>query len=67
MPALPFKLRHLKRYQEISRLLRFVRPELWQGSGLEGDGLEAGEEQGQAANAEQLAAELEQLGPTFIK
>jgi len=67
MPVLPFKLRHLKRYQEISRLLRFVRPELWQGSGLEGDGLEAGEEQGQAANAEQLAEELEQLGPTFIK
>jgi len=67
MPVLPFKLRHLKRYQEISRLLRFVRPELWQGSGLEGDGLEGGEEQGQAANAEQLAAELEQLGQTFIK
>jgi ubiquinone biosynthesis protein len=67
MLALPFKLRHLKRYREISRLLRHVRPELWQGSGLESDGLADVDEAGSAEDAAGLAADLEALGPTFIK
>jgi ubiquinone biosynthesis protein len=67
MLMLPFKVRHLKRYQEISRLLRYVRPELWQGGGEKEPLAAAGDEEGQAKDAERLAAELEELGPTFIK
>jgi len=64
----PFKVRHLKRYQEISRLLRYVRPELWQGGGAAESGPgEAAAGEGRDGDAERLAAELERLGPTFIK
>lgn len=66
MPMLPFKVRHLKRYQEISRLLRYVRPDLWQD---EAEAELLGQEEGgePSADAERLAADLEALGPTFVK
>ncbi|HVT19361.1 MAG TPA: AarF/UbiB family protein [Thermoanaerobaculia bacterium] len=69
MLFLPLKIRHLKRYREISRLLRYVKPELWRGGGLGGELAEpgAGEGEAQEAEAERLAAELERLGPTFVK
>src|SRR4029078_4045306 len=67
MPMLPFKVRHLKRYQEISRLLRYVRPDLWQGEGEEAELLAGDAAPGRLDDADRLAAELEALGPTFIK
>jgi len=62
---------HLKRYREIGRLLRYFRSDLWKDAGLEGElpaaiG-EAGEPESATAEAERLAADLEALGPTFIK
>jgi len=67
MPMLPFKVRHLKRYQEISRLLRYVRPDLWQGEEETELLADAQGGEGRLDDAERLAADLEALGPTFIK
>jgi ubiquinone biosynthesis protein len=65
LPSL--KPRHIKRYQEIARLLRYMRPELWKSRPELELEPEAAAESGAAAGAERLAADLEQLGPTFIK
>jgi ubiquinone biosynthesis protein len=70
--------RHLKRYKEIGRLLRYFRSDLWKDAGLEPELLAAigdpgdteavpAAELAHTAEAEQLAADLELLGPTFIK
>lgn len=61
---------HLKRYQEIARLfLKYGRSDLLAHSGL--DELLTDEERNQAAaavvNAEELAADLEKMGPIFVK
>ena len=60
---------HLKRYRDLARLLiRYGNSDLVRSAGLEG-ALEEGAEpaEGQPAQAEQLTADLEQMGPTFIK
>lgn len=60
---------HLKRYRDLARLLmRYGRSDLVKSAGLEG-ALEEGAEPspGQPAEAEQLATDLEKMGPTFIK
>jgi predicted unusual protein kinase regulating ubiquinone biosynthesis (AarF/ABC1/UbiB family) len=60
---------HLKRYRDLARLLmRYGRSDLVKSAGLEG-ALEEGAEplEGQPAEAEQLTADLEAMGPTFIK
>ncbi len=62
--------RHLKRYKEIGRLLRYFRGDLWKGvsaSDLGAFGPDDPELVAVPPEAEQLAADLEALGPTFIK
>ena len=62
--------RHLKRYKEIGRLLRYFRGDLWKGvsaSDLGDFGPDDPELAAVPPEAEQLAADLEALGPTFIK
>ena len=60
---------HLKRYRDLARLLmRYGRSDLVKSSGLEGALEEGvGDEATPPADAEQLAADLEAMGPTFIK
>lgn len=78
MALTAFKPRHLKRYHEISRLLRYMRSDLWKGASADLDleplagpsGTVPDAAAGDAvvqAEAERLAADLEALGPTFIK
>jgi ubiquinone biosynthesis protein len=60
---------HLKRYKDMARLAyKYGRSDLVRSAGLEG-ALEDEVEQpdGQPARAEELAADLERMGPTFIK
>ena len=65
--ALALKPAHLKRYKDVAVLfLKYGREDLVKDTGFE----EAGEDVGQpveAGKAEELAADLERLGPTFIK
>ena len=58
---------HLKRYRDVARLLvRYGRSDLVSQAGL--DEALVGDEPGEpAADAEQLAADLEALGPTYVK
>jgi ubiquinone biosynthesis protein len=62
--------RHLARYRDLARLLfKYGRSDLVKRTGLEGalleeDRLEEGEG---SAEAQELAADLERLGPTYIK
>jgi predicted unusual protein kinase regulating ubiquinone biosynthesis (AarF/ABC1/UbiB family) len=72
--GISLKPEHLKRYGQIARLLlRYGRTELVKKAGLEealdDEALEeeVGEEPGEAPKAEELAADLEAMGPTFIK
>jgi predicted unusual protein kinase regulating ubiquinone biosynthesis (AarF/ABC1/UbiB family) len=59
--------RHLKRYKDISLLLmRYGRSDLVSGMGLEADEVTA-DTTGMAASAADLAADLERLGPTYVK
>jgi ubiquinone biosynthesis protein len=59
--------RHLKRYKDISVLLaRYGRSDLVTGLGLDADPT-TDDVEGQAASAAQLAADLERLGPTYVK
>jgi len=80
MASTAFRPRHLKRYQESARLLRYQRSDLWKGAGADldlaslaapaGGGAASAEAAGAGsvqADAERLAADLEALGPTFIK
>ena len=60
---------HLKRYSQIARLLfRYGRTELVQKAGLE-EALDEEMEEipGETPKAEELAGDLEAMGPTFIK
>ena len=60
---------HLKRYRDLASLLfKYGRSDLVRSAGLEG-ALEEGVQESpeQPAKAEELAADLERMGPTFIK
>ncbi|HET9525368.1 MAG TPA: AarF/UbiB family protein [Pyrinomonadaceae bacterium] len=60
----------LKRYKDVAKLLiKYGRSDLISAAGLEDSVLpdEIAEESGAAAPAEELAKDLEKLGPTFIK
>jgi predicted unusual protein kinase regulating ubiquinone biosynthesis (AarF/ABC1/UbiB family) len=60
---------HLKRYKDLARLAyKYGRSDLVRSTGLEGaleDEVETPD--GQPARAEELATDLERMGPTFIK
>ena len=63
------KTEHLKRYKDVAMLLaKYGRSDLVKQSGLE-ESLELDESAYEAAvpKAEELATDLEKLGPTFIK
>src|SRR5918996_4168359 len=65
-----FKPERLKRYKDVAMLLiRYGRSDLLSPAGLENSVLpsEIAEETGATAPAEELAKDLEKLGPTFIK
>lgn len=67
--GISLKPQHLKRYQQIAWIfMKYGRSDLVQTSGL-GDVLEGEQKVApeQAAKAEELAGDLEQLGPTFVK
>jgi ubiquinone biosynthesis protein len=68
--GISLKSEHLKRYSQLAGLLvKYGRSDLVRNAGLE-DALEAGAEPAGAeatAEADQLAADLEELGPTYIK
>lgn len=67
--AISLKPEHLKRYKSLARLLvKYGRSDLVRTAGWE-DALEHEEQVTEAgqAKAEELAHDLEQLGPTFIK
>jgi predicted unusual protein kinase regulating ubiquinone biosynthesis (AarF/ABC1/UbiB family) len=65
--AVSLRPRHLKRYRDISLLLaRYGRADLVSGMGLPGEHVVADTE-GMAASAADLAADLERLGPTYVK
>jgi predicted unusual protein kinase regulating ubiquinone biosynthesis (AarF/ABC1/UbiB family) len=60
--------RHLKRYRQIAGLLvRHGRGDLVRSAGIDGVLDEEQIEHGDPAAAERLAAELEAMGPTFVK
>jgi predicted unusual protein kinase regulating ubiquinone biosynthesis (AarF/ABC1/UbiB family) len=67
--GISLKPRHLKRYQQIAWLfVKYGRSDLVKSSGLE-ETLEAEQRvtPKEAAKAEELASDLEKLGPTFVK
>jgi predicted unusual protein kinase regulating ubiquinone biosynthesis (AarF/ABC1/UbiB family) len=65
--GISLKPRHLKRYGDIARLLmKHGRGDLVRSSGL-GGGLLPTEEESAGGKAEDLAEDLERLGPTFVK
>ncbi|MDQ1374366.1 MAG: ubiquinone biosynthesis protein [Actinomycetota bacterium] len=68
--AISLKPQHLKRYRDMARLLaKYGRSDLVREAGLD-DALEPGDAVDPDApppEAEQLAADLEAMGPTFIK
>src|SRR3954451_18672109 len=67
--AISLKPQHLKRYQQIAWLLiKYGRSDLVKQSGL-AETLDAEQHvtPKEAAKAEELAADLERLGPTFVK
>jgi predicted unusual protein kinase regulating ubiquinone biosynthesis (AarF/ABC1/UbiB family) len=58
----------IKRYKDVAMLLvKYGRSDLISKAGLEGSVLPGQVETTTAASAEELAADLERLGPTFIK
>ncbi len=68
--TLSLKPTHLKRYKDFAVLLmKYGRGDLAKGLGLEGDLPPApkGTEPAATAKAEELARDLERLGPTFVK
>jgi predicted unusual protein kinase regulating ubiquinone biosynthesis (AarF/ABC1/UbiB family) len=68
MSILP-KTEHLKRYKDVALLLmKYGRSDLVKGTGLESALVEEGiAENKSAPKAEDLADDLERLGPTFVK
>jgi predicted unusual protein kinase regulating ubiquinone biosynthesis (AarF/ABC1/UbiB family) len=66
--ALSLKPRHIKRYGEMARLLvKYGRGDLVRSSGLNGALVSWEDEPTGTVRAEQLADDLERLGPTFVK
>lgn len=66
--ALSLKRGRLKRYKDVATLLRkYGRSELIKPSGLDDLPEQAGSLRETAALGEQLACDLEKLGPTFVK
>lgn len=66
--AVSLKPERLKRYKDIAMLLiKYGRSDLVNKAALEGLELEEVHDSSVAATAEELAADLENLGPTFIK
>jgi len=60
--------RHLGRYRDIGRLLlKYGRSDLVRQAGLDTSLVDDVEPSGSLAEGEELAADLERLGPTFIK
>src|SRR6478609_840999 len=60
--------RHLGRYRDIGRLLlKYGRSDLVRQAGLDTALVDDVEPAGAQAEGEELAADLERLGPTFIK
>ena len=60
---------HLRRYRQIAMLLwKYGRSDLVQQMGIDQDeGEDASQQQSGAANPQQLADDLEAMGPTFVK
>ncbi len=66
--GISIKPEHLKRYRDIALLIaRYGRPGLVKEAGLEAAGVDVTRNGHAEADAESLAADLEKLGPTFIK
>jgi predicted unusual protein kinase regulating ubiquinone biosynthesis (AarF/ABC1/UbiB family) len=68
--ALSLDPTHLKRYTEIARLfIKYGRSDLVNASAVNGELLEAekSRKSGDAPNAEQLATDLEEMGPIYVK
>ncbi len=70
--GISLKKEHLKRYKDIAWLLiKYGNTDLVKNAGLEEmltrQEMYAEKKDGQLANADELAADLEKLGPTFIK
>ena len=66
--AVSLKPAHLKRYKDIAVLLvKYGRGDLAKGMELDEDVPRPSDEKGRAPRAEELAKDLEKLGPTFIK
>lgn len=67
--AVSLKPEHLKRYKDVAMLLiKYGRSDLIAQTGLEGGVIpDEVETEGATASAQELAADLEGLGPTFIK
>lgn len=66
--SLPLLPRHLGRYRDIGRLLvKYGRSDLVRQAGLDAALVDDVEPEEAHAEAEQLAGDLEKLGPTFVK
>ena len=70
--AISLRPQHVRRYKDVARLLvKYGRNDLWSDtdtpSVLDLDAATGGELSAAAADAEQLAHDLEELGPTFVK
>ena len=67
--GISLKPQHLNRYRQIARIfMKYGRPDLVKSTGL-GETLEAEQRVAPAetARANELAGDLEKLGPTFVK
>jgi ubiquinone biosynthesis protein len=67
--GIPLRREHLKRYKDIAWLLmKYGRRDLVRRAGLE-EAIEGDEEEAQAepAKMEELSADVERMGPTFVK
>jgi ubiquinone biosynthesis protein len=66
--AVSLKPTHLKRYKDIAVLLvKYGRADLARGIGMEYEVPRPSADKGPPPEAEELARDLEKLGPTFIK
>src|SRR5205085_7853743 len=66
--VISLKPSHLKRYKDVARLfIKYGRSDVVREAGLDEGLLELPADAGTQAEADQLARDLEALGPTFIK
>src|SRR5881296_3011966 len=66
--AVSLKPTHLKRYKDIAVLLvKYGRADLARSIGMEGEAARPSADKAPPPEAEELARDLEKLGPTFIK